>query len=155
MHYSVVDLRGAQGTRTPRGYKILSNSCSFGENLAKSYVGGPLERWCRHLEEILNPPLLLVITWDPSPTEQSERQRSLKILPSRNLLDGGKNHKYSQDMLRGGKHHNMLDCDEKPNFYWRILHPVQSLVTPGHQIFLMFLNKPLCENFTAWCYSFS
>ena len=42
----------------PRGVEILSISCSFGENLAKSYVGAPLpwgvdartsgKSWIRH-----------------------------------------------------------------------------------------------------------
>ena len=41
----------------PRGVQILSSSCSYWENLAKSYVGAPLEGWCHHLGEILNPPL--------------------------------------------------------------------------------------------------
>ena len=37
----VADLRGARGTRVPLGVQILSISCSFWENLAKSYVGTP------------------------------------------------------------------------------------------------------------------
>ena len=38
----VADLRGAQGTRAPSlGVQILSISCSFWQNLAKSYVGAP------------------------------------------------------------------------------------------------------------------
>ena len=40
------------------GVQILSISCSFWENLAKSYVGAPLESWGPHLREILDPPLL-------------------------------------------------------------------------------------------------
>ena len=52
----VADLRGAQGT--PHRVQILSISCSFWENLAKSYVGVPPPRrvgapssgksWIRH-----------------------------------------------------------------------------------------------------------
>ena len=34
---------GALGTRAPLGVQILSISCSFGENLANSYVGTPGE----------------------------------------------------------------------------------------------------------------
>ena len=54
---SVADLRGARGTPLP-GVQILSISCIFWENLAKSYVGAPLPRgigapssrksWIRH-----------------------------------------------------------------------------------------------------------
>ena len=40
--------------------QILLISCSFWENLAKSYVGVPLEGWRPHLREILDPPLLSV-----------------------------------------------------------------------------------------------
>ena len=40
-----------------KGVQILSISCSFGENLAKSYVVAPLENWRPHLGEILDPPL--------------------------------------------------------------------------------------------------
>ena len=43
---------------TPPGVQILSISCSFWENLAKSYVGAPLESWRPLLGEILDPPLL-------------------------------------------------------------------------------------------------
>ena len=34
-------LRGTRGMRIPLGVQILSLSCSFWENLAKSYVGAP------------------------------------------------------------------------------------------------------------------
>ena len=37
----MADLRGARGRRAPLGVEILSISCSFWENLAKSYVGTP------------------------------------------------------------------------------------------------------------------
>ena len=37
----VADLRGARGMRAPLGVQILSISCSFWENLAKSYVVAP------------------------------------------------------------------------------------------------------------------
>ena len=38
--------------------QILSISCGFGENWAKSYVGAsPREGWRPHLGEILDPPL--------------------------------------------------------------------------------------------------
>ena len=43
--------------RIPVGVQILSISCSFWENLAKSYVGAPPEGWRPHLGEILDPPL--------------------------------------------------------------------------------------------------
>ena len=47
--FAVADLRGARGTRAPRA-QILSISCSFWENLAKSYVGAPSsgKSWIRH-----------------------------------------------------------------------------------------------------------
>ena len=41
----------------PPGVQILSNSCSFWENLAKLYVGTPLGSWCPLLREILDLPL--------------------------------------------------------------------------------------------------
>ena len=41
----------------PPGAQILSISCSFWENLAKSCVGAPLEGWRPLLGEILDPPL--------------------------------------------------------------------------------------------------
>ena len=46
-------------TRPPPlpGGQILSISCSFWGNLAKSYVGAPLENWRPLLGEILDPPL--------------------------------------------------------------------------------------------------
>ena len=52
---SVADLRGARGT--PPGVQILSISCSFWENLAKSYVGAPPGSWRLLDGEILDPPL--------------------------------------------------------------------------------------------------
>ena len=54
---AVVDLRGGRGTcAAPQGAQILSISCSFWENLAKSYVGAPRgvgapssgKSWIRH-----------------------------------------------------------------------------------------------------------
>ena len=54
---TVADLRGARGMRTPL-VQILSISCSFWENLAKSYVGAPLGSWRPLLGEILDPPLV-------------------------------------------------------------------------------------------------
>ena len=52
--FSVADLGGARGARVPPplGAQILSISCSFRENLVKSYVGAPPG-------EILDPPLIL------------------------------------------------------------------------------------------------
>ena len=41
----------------PPGVQILSISCSFWENLAKSYVGAPPKSWRPLLGEILDPPL--------------------------------------------------------------------------------------------------
>ena len=41
------------------GVQILSISCNFWENLAKSYVGAPLGSWHPLLGEILDPPLLI------------------------------------------------------------------------------------------------
>ena len=61
--------KGARGTRPPPpppGVQILSISCSFRENLAKSYVGAPPPgSWRSHLREILDPSLapLIIDTW--------------------------------------------------------------------------------------------
>ena len=51
LHSKILD------ARSPLGVQILSISCSFWENLAKSYVGAPLESWRPLLREILDPPL--------------------------------------------------------------------------------------------------
>ena len=52
LHSKILD------ARPPLGVQILSISCSFWENLAKSYVGAPpLESWRPLLGEILDPPL--------------------------------------------------------------------------------------------------
>ena len=40
-----------------KGAQILSISCSFWENMAKSYVGAPLGSWGPLLGEILDLPL--------------------------------------------------------------------------------------------------
>ena len=53
----VADLRRGREGRPP-WVQILSISCSFWENLAKSYVGAPPPgSWCPLLGEILDPPL--------------------------------------------------------------------------------------------------
>ena len=57
---SVADLH-SKILDAPRRVQILSFSCSFWENLAKSYVGAPLESWRPHLGEILDPPLSLLV----------------------------------------------------------------------------------------------
>ena len=44
--------------RAPLGVQILSISCSFRENLAKSHVGAPRGSWRPLLGEILDPPLV-------------------------------------------------------------------------------------------------
>ena len=54
----VADLRGGYDRRAPLRIQILSISCSFGENLAKSYAGAPPEGWRPHVGEILDPPLV-------------------------------------------------------------------------------------------------
>ena len=62
-HKSVADLGGVRGTPPPpRGTHILSISCSFRENLAKSYVSAPSPRgsW-RSPGEILDPPLQIML----------------------------------------------------------------------------------------------
>ena len=48
---------GRRGRAPPPGVQILSISCSFWENLTKSYVGAPLGSWRPLLGEILDPPL--------------------------------------------------------------------------------------------------
>ena len=55
----MADLRGARGTRAPPGVQILSISCSFWGNLAKSYVGAPPGSWRPLLGKILDPPLVI------------------------------------------------------------------------------------------------
>ena len=53
----MADLRG--GARdAPPGAQILSISCSFGENLAKSYVGAPRGVGRPLFGETLDPPLI-------------------------------------------------------------------------------------------------
>ena len=47
----------ARDASSAPGIQILSISCSFWENLAKSYVGVPLEGWHPNLGEILDLPL--------------------------------------------------------------------------------------------------
>ena len=54
---AVADLHSKILDAPPPGVQILSISCSFWENLAKSYVGAPLESWRPLLGEILDPPL--------------------------------------------------------------------------------------------------
>ena len=44
--------KGGARDACPPGAQILSISCSFGENLAKSFVGAPLGSWRPHLGEI-------------------------------------------------------------------------------------------------------
>ena len=51
---------GARDAHSP-GVQILSISCSFWENSAKSYVGAPLGSWRPLLGDILDPPLLSVM----------------------------------------------------------------------------------------------
>ena len=54
----VADLHSKILDTPPLGVQILSISCSFWENLAKSYVGAPPESWRPLLGEILDPPLV-------------------------------------------------------------------------------------------------
>ena len=54
---AVADLGGTQPAPPPWP-KIFSISCSFSRNLAKSYVGAPLEGWRPLLRGILDPPLV-------------------------------------------------------------------------------------------------
>ena len=73
---AVVDLRGGMRDVYPAGGQILSNSCSFWENLAKLYVGTPLGSWCPLLGEILDPPLqgitsICSTSWVPSDEEST------------------------------------------------------------------------------------
>ena len=53
--------RGVPPVHAPLQPKIFSISCSFSQNLAKSYVGTPLEGWCPLLWEILHLPLPAVV----------------------------------------------------------------------------------------------
>ena len=54
---AVADLHSKILDAPPPGVQILSISCSFWENLAKSYVGASPESWRPLLGEILDPPL--------------------------------------------------------------------------------------------------
>ena len=57
-HSAVSDLHSKILEARPPGVQILSISCSFLENLAKSYVGAPPpEELAPLLGEILDPPL--------------------------------------------------------------------------------------------------
>ena len=62
---SVADLH-SKILDAPPGVQILSISCSFWENLAKSYVGAPLGSWRPLLGEILDPPLHVLILFEES-----------------------------------------------------------------------------------------
>ena len=54
-------IKGGRARRAPLlRPKIFSISCSFSQNLAKSYVGAPLEGWRPLLRGILDPPLYRV-----------------------------------------------------------------------------------------------
>ena len=79
----------------PRGVQILSSSCSYWENLAKSYVGAPLEGWCHHLGEILNPPLHIYLLG----TDCNLRLISHIVLPAfdRNFLSWSQQNNISLD----------------------------------------------------------
>ena len=56
--FPVADLKGSRGMHPPPVVQILSISCSFWPNLAKSYVGTP-GSWRPLLGEILGPQLVL------------------------------------------------------------------------------------------------
>ena len=49
--------------RAPPVIQILLILCSFGENLAKSYVGAPPGSWRPLLGEILDPPLSFLLSF--------------------------------------------------------------------------------------------
>ena len=51
---------GSKGGARDAPVQIPSISCSFWENLAKSYVGAPPGSWRPLLGEILDPPLVVV-----------------------------------------------------------------------------------------------
>ena len=55
---AVADLGGRTRRAPPLRSKIFLISCSFFENLTKSYVGAPLEGWRPLLQGILDPPLI-------------------------------------------------------------------------------------------------
>ena len=55
LHSKILD------ARPPLGVQILSISCSFWENLAKSYVGAPPGELAPPLGEILDPPLVSIV----------------------------------------------------------------------------------------------
>ena len=52
--------KGGHEGRDP-GSKFFQFHAVFWENLAKSYVGAPLEGWRPHLGEILDPPLVFTL----------------------------------------------------------------------------------------------
>ena len=55
---AVADLGGRPRRAPPPRPKMFSISCSFSQNLAKSYVGAPPKGWRPLLRGILDPPLI-------------------------------------------------------------------------------------------------
>ena len=53
----ITEFGGGSGRGAPLRSKMFSISCSFRENLAKSYVGTPPDGWHPLLRGILDPPL--------------------------------------------------------------------------------------------------
>ena len=70
MTIAVADLRGsAKDARLPTPPPPGPNSFNlmqFLRNLAKSYVGAPLEGWCPHLREIMDRPLYSIFLKIPA-----------------------------------------------------------------------------------------
>ena len=91
LQLTVADLKGARGTSSPsRGLQILSIPYSFGQNLAKSYVGAPPGRVGAPLGEILDPPLTCseikihcdsLITQKSHPNNKLDKKTTTHISP--------------------------------------------------------------------------
>ena len=62
--WSVADLRGARGWVSPWGSKFFQFHAVLGKILQNRMLAPPLEGWCPHLGEILDPPLLIYYFWN-------------------------------------------------------------------------------------------
>ena len=88
-HFSGGSKGGAPGARSPLRTKIFSISCTFSENLAKSYVGAPLEGWRPSYGESwirpwLEPYLLLK---NRTCTHRSRGRKTLSMCLTRHLVE--------------------------------------------------------------------
>ena len=76
----MADLRGALPAPPSPQPKIFSISCSFSENLEKSYVGDPLEGWRPLLRGILDPPLYMFDEAEPEKLRYFRLSQNIKCV---------------------------------------------------------------------------